>query len=189
MPRRPDSGYRPATIVAALSLVAIASSSLPAAPQDPEDEVKSVAVLNFLRYSTWPATNTGPLTVGVLGRAGFLQTLRARLESKPVNGRPVRVTELKTAADAESCQVVYLATARAAEIKPILASALAAHALTIGESGRFLDYGGAINLFLVDGHIGFEASLDAIGRAGVTVSSNLLRIGQVRDRASRGRAK
>jgi hypothetical protein len=153
---------------------------------EPEDEIKSVAVLNFLRYSTWPEPVPGTLTVGVLGRRSFLDALRATLESKPVNGRAVRVTEVKRAADVQECQMVYLATERSADIKPVLATAQSVRALTIGESDRFLDYGGAINLFLVDGHIGFEASLETIERTGVTVSSNLLRIGQIRGRARHG---
>jgi hypothetical protein len=156
---------------------------------EPEDQVKSVAVLNFLRYSTWPPPEPGILTVGVLGRRSFLETLRSTLESKPVNGRTIRVTEVKNSADAQACQVVYLATERSSDLKPVLAAAVSARALTIGESGRFLDYGGAVNLFLVDGHIGFEASLEAIGRTGITVSSKLLRIGQIRDRGRQGGPK
>ena len=56
------------------------------------------------------------------------------------------------------------------------------HTLTIGESDRFLEYGGAVNLFFVDGHIGFEVSLAALDRAGVSISSTLLRYGQVKAR-------
>jgi hypothetical protein len=160
-----------------------------ASPAEPEDEVKAVAVLNFLRYSTWPAPAAGMMTVGVLGRRGFLETLRATLENRPVNGRNVRVTEVKSAADAPACQLVYFATERRSEIGPVLAGAVAARALTVGECDRFLDYGGSVNLFVVDGHISFEASLEAIGRTGITVSSNLLRVGQVRDLGRHGAPK
>src|ERR1035438_10008354 len=111
---------REARNAAAVLLLAILPG-LHASATEPEDEVKSVAVLNFLRYSTWPAPAAATLTVGVLGRHGFLDTLRTALESKLVNGRTVRVIEVKNAADAAACQVVYLATERSSEITPIVA--------------------------------------------------------------------
>jgi prepilin-type processing-associated H-X9-DG protein len=50
----------------------------------------------------------------------------------------------------------------------------------VGETDRFLDYGGAVNLLLVDGHMGFEVNLEAVKRCGVEISSTLLRFGQIR---------
>ena len=138
--------------------------------------------LNFIRYSTWNAPVPDPLVVGVNGRAGFFDTLRSTLESRPINGHNLRVIEVRNPADAQSCQLLYLATTRVAQIQPFLSSPVVAHALTIGESDRFLDLGGAVNFYLMDGHIAFEASLDALNKAGVLVSSNLLRLGQVRGR-------
>ncbi len=154
-------------------------------PDDAEDAVKAVAVLNFIRYSTWPGPSPDPLVVGVAGRATFLNSLRATIQGRPVNGRGVRVIEVKTAADAQACQLLYFASERVAEIQPLLSSPLVAHALTIGESDRFLDLGGAVNLYLSDGHIAFEASLEALDKAGISISSNLLRLGQIRGRARR----
>ena len=151
------------------------------AADEAEDTIKSVAVLNFIRYSTWGGV-PDPLVVGVAGRQGFLDALRATLQNKQISGHTVRVVGVKNAAEAQSCQLLYLATARVAEIQPFLSSPVVTHALTIGETDRFLDIGGAVNLYLTDGHIAFEASLDALDRAGITVSSNLLRVGQVRAR-------
>jgi hypothetical protein len=62
-----------------------------------------------------------------------------------------------------------------------LQNAAAAHALTIGENKEFLHWGGAVRLLVVDGHMSFEVSLDALERSGVSISSRLLRFGQVRD--------
>ena len=61
-----------------------------------------------------------------------------------------------------------------------MASLGASHALTIGEADRFLDYGGAVKLLIVDGHMSFEVSPAALDRAGVSISSKLLRYGQVK---------
>ena len=81
-----------------------------------------------------------------------------------------------------ACQVLYVATDNNTQVRQALAGLRAAHVLTIGEANRFLEYGGAVNLMLVDGHMSFEVSLEALDRAGVSVSSALLRYGQVKAR-------
>jgi YfiR/HmsC-like len=163
----------------------LAILSVPAATaSEPEDELKSAIVLSFLRYSDWPepAPAGQPLTVGVIGRPSLLPVLRRVLEGKLVNNRPVRILAVKDLSDPHCCQVIYLATGKSDEIQQTLASARLAHSLTIGEAGRFLEYGGAVNLILVDGRMTFEVNLDALGRSGVAISSKLLRYGQVKGR-------
>jgi YfiR/HmsC-like len=157
---------------------------------DPEDELKAAVVLSFLRYGEWPqspAVNT-PLAVGVLGRASFADALRRTLEGKLVNDHSVRVVRLKTAAEAQGCQVVYFAADQSSFIKAALENGLPARVLTIGESKDFLDWGGAVNLLVVDGHMGFEVSMVALERSGVSISSRLLRFGQVRNQRKTGRS-
>jgi hypothetical protein len=168
-----------------LVLASVASRPvLPFSSVTPEDELKSAIILTFLRYSEWPgrAGPDLPLTVGVLGRPGLVPVLRRTLEGKPVNNRTVRVIELKSLSDPQCCQVVYLATDKAAEIQQALNSARSSRILTIGEADRFLEYGGAVNLMVVDGHMAFEVNLNALEQSGVSISSKLLRYGQVRGR-------
>ncbi len=168
-------------LASALMVWAVA---LPGAAVDPDatDELKSVIVKNFLRYSTWPETASanGPLLVGVVGRSSFAQVLHGMLDGKPVNGRNVQVVELKPGSDPHHCHLVYIASERNAEIRHALETVRAAHILTIGEADNFLDFGGAVNLLEVDGHMGFEVNLDALNRSGVEISSRLLRLGQIK---------
>jgi hypothetical protein len=152
--------------------------------EEPEDELKAAVVLSFLRYGEWDQTLPGNavLTVGVLGRPEFAGVLRHSMEGKSVNGRAVQVVELKSAAQQHACQVIYLAGDNNPEIKAALENPALARVLTIGETRDFLDWGGAINLFVFHGHMSFEVSLDALERSGVSISSRLLRFGQIRNR-------
>ena len=149
---------------------------------DPEDELRAAIVLSFLRYGEWSQTPAAgaPITIGVLGRTSFAGVLHRTLEGKSVNDHAVRVVDLKNAHDAPSCQVVYFATDKSADIKPALQGTAPLHALAIGEAKDFLDWGGAVNLLVIDGHMSFEVSLEALERSGVSISSKLLRFGQVR---------
>lgn len=155
---------------------------------EPEDELKAAAVLSFLRYSTWPLLPADGVTVAVVGKPAFAQVLARTLEGKSVANHPVHVVELSPGSDFRDCQVVYIATGKHSEIRQALAGAGASHVLTIGEADRFLDLGGAVHLFLSEGHINFETSIDTVERSGVSISSRLLRLGQVRDRGKAGRA-
>lgn len=169
-------------LCATLVLLSVPPGDFRLLAADPDDELKSAIVLSFLRYSTWrpsPAANE-PLTVGVVGRSSMSQALRRLFEGKSVNGRSLRAEEITGTVDPHCCQVIYFATAVSAEIKHGLLELESAQALTIGESDKFLEYGGAVNLVPVEGHMSFEASLNAVERTGVEISSKLLRFGQIR---------
>jgi hypothetical protein len=176
---------------AAWSLVGLAFSLMLVRPatlvESSEDELKSATVWLFVQYSHLEPGTDGAITVGVLGRAAFAQALRRTLEGKTTGGHAVRVVDAKP--DMRCCQIVYLATGKTDEIRRALQLTQSLHALTIGESDHFLDIGGAVNLFIADGHITFEASLDALDRCGVTISSNLLKFGQIQSRGRRPAGK
>jgi hypothetical protein len=164
------------------ALAVLAAWSIPAWTTTPEEMIKSAAVLSFLRYSDWPRSTGVSLTIGVLGRPSFFQVLHSDLDGKTVNGRTVRVVELKPNPDPHCCQIIYFGVKTSAELKQALTSAHSANVMTIGESEHFIDQGGAINLFIIDDRIGFEASLDALDHCGISIGSNLLRLGQIRNR-------
>lgn len=172
-------------------LAAVVFSWTPGRPAlraaDSEDELKAATIWLFVQYSHLAPSVDGAISVGVVGRASFGQALRRTLEGKTAGGHPVRVIDTKT--DLSCCQVVYFATDKTEEIRHALQGAQPLHALTIGESDRFLEHGGAVNLFIAEGHIGFETSLEALDRCGVSVSSNLLKFGQIHNRPRRPSAK
>ena len=142
--------------------------------------MKAATVWLFVQYSHLQPAADGSITVGVVGRQSFLQALRHTLDGKSVAGHPVAVIEPKSAM--HCCQILYLATDKADEIRRSFDAAQPLRALTIGESDRFLELGGAVNLFIAEGHIAFETSLDALGACGVTISANLLKFGHIRNR-------
>ncbi len=167
---------------AASAALAGALCAMRLAASEPEDELKAATVLSFLRYSEWPAPPAGDpsLTVGVLGRSALALTFRRVLEGKSVENRPVKVLDLPTESVSNCCQIVFLASERPGDLKPALALARSMHALTIGAADQFLELGGAIQLQIVDGRMSFEVNREALERSGITISSKLLRFGQIR---------
>jgi hypothetical protein len=166
----------------ALCVALAATRPASAGPADAEDELKSATVLSFLRYSTWPVPPAAndPITVGILGRASFAHVLAALLTGKTFNGHALRLVELRPGADPHGCHLLYFATDKKTEISEALRAIGTAPVLTVGESDKFLDYGGIVNLLLVDGHMSFEVSVAALKRSGIDISSKLLRFGHIR---------
>jgi len=177
----------PSRMLACLLLVCLALGVPLAAGsqngQEAEDELKAAVVLSFLRYGEWhaPLPPNAPLTVGVIGRTAFANVLRKSLEGKTANEHPLRVVDLKTPAESHGCAVVYFADDKTLDAKAALQSIAGEHLLAIGEAREFLDWGGAIRLFVLDGHITFEFDLEALDRCAVNISSRLLRFGQNRN--------
>ena len=148
---------------------------------DPEEELKAAIVMSFLQYTEWSSLPPGnaPLTLGVWGGTTFAQVLQRSLESKPVNGRSVRVVQIRPG-DKPTWQIAYVVADRRAEIKAGLLAVSAPGVLTIGESEGFLESGGTVNLLAIDGRMSFEFSMEALQQSGVNISSRLLRFGQMR---------
>ena len=164
-----------------LSLIAIA----PLAATDPEDELKSATVLTLIRHAEWQNGAPGPISIVVLGRPAMVETLRRSLEGRTANNRVIHIADSKAPADLRDCQVLYIASDNNKEVGQILAASHPSRPLTIGEAGRFLEYGGAVKLLIVDGHISFEVSREALERAGIAIDATVLRYGQVISSPSR----
>jgi hypothetical protein len=162
-----------------LLLLLAVGARLPAT--EPEDELRAATVLAFLRNAEWSTPPTGTtLTVGVAGRASMVQALQRSLDGKTAHNRTVRVLGIRRPSECQECQAVYLAIESRSEVKQLLAGIHSAGLLSIGESEHFLDSGGAVQLVIQDGHIGFEVSHEVLVRSAVSISSKLLRYGRVR---------
>jgi hypothetical protein len=112
----------------------------------------------------------------------MIRALQRTLDGKTASSRAIHIVDAKACGDQNPCQVIYLATDNQNEVRRTLAGLRGSHALIIGESNKFLEDGGAVNLVFVGGHMSFEVSLEALDRAGVSISSTLLRYGQVKAR-------
>jgi hypothetical protein len=159
-----------------------------------EDDLRAALVLGFARFTEWPAgQREGPLVIGVLGHGGIVASMEKVAAGKSVNGRPVTVRPLRTAAQAAGCHIVYFGRLQglklADALKEMLASESRPARLLIGEEDRFLSAGGAVHLFEEDGRMSFDANLDALQHANLTISSKLLRLGYTTRDNKRGRTK
>lgn len=157
-----------------------------------EDEIKSAMLYNFTKFVAWPDGSMGvsgePLVVGVLGSDELVPVLEAALRNKTVQGHPLAVRRLDSAADLKGCRVVFVGWSDRRRIDQALLSAGRSPTLTVGARAQFSRRGGVIAFVREGSRIRFEINLDAAERAHLRISSKLLRLGTVwREPSTQGR--
>lgn len=141
-----------------------------------EQHLKAAFVFRFPQFVTWPPVSTSgrnTLEICVAGSA-TAGALRDLTSGESLNGRQFVVRENPAEQSLQSCHVLMVAGRQ--QSRAMMARAATLPILTVGDSETFLDDGGIIQLKLVDRRVRFEISMPAASRAGITLSSQLLRL-------------
>jgi hypothetical protein len=159
--------------------------------QKPSDyQVKAVYLYNFGRFVEWPSNtpaDKGDFTVCVLGNDPFGSTLDATLAGETIRGKNVVAKRISTPQESVNCQILFLSTAEAAQINKIMESLDNAAVLTVSDIPQFSQRGGMIQFVLEGNRIRFEVNLTATRRAGLSLSSELLKVATAVRRNPAGR--
>ncbi len=151
------------------------ASSGAAADTPAEDNVKAGFILNFAKYTEWPAAALagGDLRICGLGNPPLSGKL-AQLQGRQVQGHEIQIRSLTRVEEGRDCHVLFVpASARGEALPRALAQA---PVLTVGDSEGFAQAGGIIGLKLRAGRIRFDINLAAARKAGLTLSSQLLKL-------------
>ena len=166
------------TVVCALSCMAGARPRAQA-PAPSEYDVKAAYLYNFGRFVQWPdgeRRTAESFDICVVGRDPFGAALDRVVTGATIGKRPVQARRLATADATEGCHVLFVGAPDERQAADLLAEVGRADVLTVGDTPRFLDHGGMIR-FVVDGsRVRFEVNLESARAAGLTLSSDLLRV-------------
>jgi hypothetical protein len=157
----------------AATLVFVASAALCAQDVPLEYRVKAAYLFNFAKFVEWPAgVATGPITICVAGRNVFGESLAETVSGETVNGRPFVVRVILE--PAPGCHIIF--APRGAAAAAYLRASQSTPALTVGESPDFIEQGGIVNFMVEGANVRFEINPEAAERAGLRISSRLLRL-------------
>lgn len=147
-----------------------------------EDAVKAGFVFNFVKFTQWAVDREGEgrqldiCTPGALPLDGQF----ALLQGRTIGNRRIVLRPYVAAADWRSCQVLFMSEADALRVEYSLRSLGSAPVLTISDQPGFVQAGGMIGLRVEDNRVRFDVNLLAAQRAGLTLSSQMLKLaGQV----------
>ena len=158
-----------------LSVVLVAAA-LPLYAQEQEVpleyRVKAAYLYNFVRFVEWPpAARQGPVTICIVGSNPFGDVLSDTIRGETHEGRALTM-RVVTSADSD-CAVLFVP--RGAGM-PSLRATQGSPTLTVGESPSFIEDGGIVNFVREGANVRFEINEEAARRAGLRISSRLLRL-------------
>ena len=137
-----------------------------------EDQFKAAYLFNFVKFVEWPAgAATDALTVCFLGGEGVYEALASGIDVKRVGARKLIARQLGQPATVADCEVLY---ADAASMDPSLAVGLPV--LTVSDAPQFATRGGMIELFTENHRLRFVINVGNVHRAGLRISSDLLKL-------------
>jgi hypothetical protein len=162
-----------------LSIAFLLGCVLPATAQQPslEYDVKAAFILNFVRYVEWPpADRRPPLRICVLGENPFGDRLTSVVAGEQWQGGPIEVHVVPDIRRGDSCHLIYVPASATPRFTPATTVLDGRAVLTVGEHEQFLERGGILRLFLEDNRVRFSVNQQSADRAGLQISSRLLRL-------------
>jgi hypothetical protein len=144
-----------------------------------EYEVKAAFLYNFAKFTEWPAElfagDQAPLTICVLGDDPFGKAFNP-IRSKTVKNRPVAVREIADADAVGGCHVLFISASEQLHVDDLLTAIGKRSILTVSDMKRFVQSGGMISFVMVDDKVRFEINNGAANRAGLKISSQILKL-------------
>ncbi len=168
--------------VASLILIISFSPVAMALQADPqplrEYRIKAAFLYNFAKFVEWPSEafedNDSTLILGVFGDDPFGAALQS-LRGKTVRGRRLTIKRFDSLLDLDQCHILFITASGQQQQQEALESLQGSNVLTVGEMQRFAQMGGIINFVIRKNKLRFEINLNAGKRAGLVISSQLLK--------------
>jgi hypothetical protein len=145
-----------------------------------EYEVKATYLYNFGRFVEWPANVTvakgDPFAICVLGHDPFGPILDATLAGETIAGKSAVATRISKPQEATNCRILFISSSEDNHLKGILTALDKWNVLTVSDIPRFAQRGGMIQFVLDGNNVRFEVNLTTARDAGLTLSSELLKV-------------
>lgn len=149
-----------------------------------EYQVKAAFLYNFTKFVEWPPAafedERATFRVCIVGGNPFGESLEEVIAGQEVEGRKLTLLRADDLADPTGCHLLFLGRSERQRTAEVLAAVREANVLTVGEAEGFLEQGGVINFKLDNGKVRFEINPAAAERAGLKMSSKLLRLATLR---------
>lgn len=139
-----------------------------------ESQLKAAYLVNFLKYVEWP-TARSTVNICLFGRDSLGPYL-ANYEGRQIAGRELHIRKVTSPEQLADCQELFIPDTEEARISAVLRWVDKQAILTVSDSENFVREGGAIALIRNDGRLQFDVNNDAIGRANLKASSQMLRL-------------
>jgi hypothetical protein len=162
-----------------LMMLIFSASSSEQNAKPTEFAVKAAYLFNFGKFVKWPepiGSDYDTFSICVLGSDPFGRVLDFTVAGESIDGRKVSVRRMSTAADAAGCRILFVGRSEVGRLGPLFATLGRSPVLTVSDIDGFTDREGMIQFVMDHDRVRFEVNLPATQRAGLSLSSELLKV-------------
>ncbi|HMC75805.1 MAG TPA: YfiR family protein [Vicinamibacterales bacterium] len=144
-----------------------------------EDDIKAAFLFNFTQFVEWPPAALGssdPFRICVVADASFAAAVDRTVVGESVGGHAIARTSPAAPDAARGCQILFVGRQEGDRLERWLAAVKGSPVLVVGESHSAFEHGAHINFVIENNRVKFDVNKDGAARAGLTISSKLLRV-------------
>ncbi len=143
--------------------------------QEGEYSLKAAFIYRFTEYVDWGGLkNNEKFKIAILGDTPLTANLIDIAENTDVDNREISVEEYENMNEIDDCQILFVSRDITTPLQAILHKFEGRETLIVTEKDGYGEKGACINFFLSESKIRFEVNLEAVEKAGLAVSSQLL---------------
>jgi len=150
------------------------------AEQPTEYDVKAAFIHNVAKFVEWPAAppTDGKLRLCIVGQDPFGSALDS-LRGKHIGDKVWDILLAKPNSNLRECGVLFIAASERNNLRQVLDATKGSAVLTVGDSEGYAERGVMVNFYLQDNMVRIEVNIDASKRAGLNISSQLLKLARI----------
>jgi hypothetical protein len=144
--------------------------------------LKAAYLVNFAKFTEWPAEAARPgaaLVLCVAGEPRVTKALEEATAGRDVDGHPLTTRSVDIEGPVHACHVVYVEDADGRRTLQLLERVKDKPILTVSDHNNFARMGGVANLFIEGGRMRFAVNVDALQRSKLRLSSRLLSLAKI----------
>ena len=147
------------------------------AQQLSEYQVKAAYLYNFGKFVEWPSgVASSQVSICVLGQDPFGPALDAVLAGERIQGKSVVPRRISKAQEAPGCEILFISSSEERRLSDVLKAVDNVAVLTVSDISTFSRLGGMIQFVLEGKRVRFEVNLAPVQEAGLSLSSQLLKV-------------
>ena len=144
-----------------------------------EYTLKAAFLYNFAAYTTWPDSDASTFSLCIYGSDPFGKDLDSLMQKKRVNDRTIAIHRTNNIDRLDSCQMVFISRSSIDNLKDVINILQDKPILIVADSPNSAQQGVTLNMEVKNEKVTFEANLIVAKKAGLNLSSQLLRFATV----------
>lgn len=142
-----------------------------------EYQLKAAFIYNFTKFIEWDSSlPTKEFTIGIMGSSPIHGPLAEIARTKTVNGEKIIIRQFNNPKEITFCNILFISRLTSFSLDEILSNTISKGTLVCSEQEEYAKKGTAINFVIINDNLKFEANTKAINSAGLTASSQLLKL-------------